>query len=74
MTHEHGETVALEPLHGLGQVAEGREGRTSVVLYTGNDEGVVAASDDAVLVEQKRPSIVTNASLEFLDVCVAYML
>ena len=68
VAHQHGEATAFESLHGLGQVAQGREGWTPIVLDSCNDEGVFASTKDTVLVEKECPPVTADAALEFFYV------
>ena len=68
VTHQHCEAVALEPFHRLGQVAIGWERWTTVILNTCNDKRVFASVENTMFVEQERPALTANATLEFLHI------
>lgn len=68
VTHQHGEAVAFQSLHGLGQVAISGEGRTTIVFDACNDEGVLSTMEDTMLVEEECPTVTADAALQFLHI------
>ena len=57
LQHQYETASAVNPPEGLPNVSAVRTSDVlALIFHAGNDEGVAAAADDAVLVEQKRPA------------------